>query len=182
MARRLARDGRITTFDLGPDEMHPAGIVGRSDGRLFVALFDLSAIAFTDLAAAEPTHSVTPTPTGTPIATATPPPGSSQTPTSPPIASQTPTPPLGAATATQTATSQSTAAVSPTATIVGSLSCPGDCNGDGAVSINELLLAVNIALGNVAPATCPAADRNNDGVVMVNELILAVSQALDGCH
>ena len=35
----------------------------------------------------------------------------------------------------------------------------GDCDGDGTVTINELLLSVNIALGTASSAQCPAADR-----------------------
>jgi len=59
--------------------------------------------------------------------------------------------------------------------------CPGDCNGDRAVLVAELISAVNIALGNTSVTTCPAADINRDGVVLVNELIAAVGHALAGC-
>jgi len=60
-------------------------------------------------------------------------------------------------------------------------SCPGDCNGDAAVAVNELTLAVNIALERRSVADCFAADRNFDGRVVVSELISAVRVALDGC-
>lgn len=59
--------------------------------------------------------------------------------------------------------------------------CAGDCGGDGRVTVNELIAAVNIALGNAAVSTCTAVDRNGDGDVTVNELIQAVNSALSGC-
>jgi len=75
-----------------------------------------------------------------------------------------------------------TSAPTPTATPCGNgCGCPGDCNGDGLVAINETILAVNIALGDTAASSCPAADPNDDGEVTVNELVAAVGDALDGC-
>jgi hypothetical protein len=43
------------------------------------------------------------------------------------------------------------------------LSCPGDCNGDFEVSIDELITGVSIALGHVETSACLAADANVDG-------------------
>lgn len=60
--------------------------------------------------------------------------------------------------------------------------CVGDCNGDGAVSINELVTAVNVALGSRSIDDCPNADGNQDGSVGINELIRAVNNALNGCE
>ena len=34
--------------------------------------------------------------------------------------------------------------------------CVGDCNGDGVVTINELIVAVNIDLGLAEASACPA--------------------------
>ncbi|MGH7789344.1 MAG: hypothetical protein ACRERC_20910 [Candidatus Binatia bacterium] len=59
--------------------------------------------------------------------------------------------------------------------------CAGDCNGGGTVGINELLLGVNISLGNAQVDACTAVDVNGDGAVTVNELIQAVRSALSGC-
>ncbi len=59
--------------------------------------------------------------------------------------------------------------------------CAGDCDGDGVVSIAELVRAVNIALGSADVGTCVAADRDDDGMVAINELIRAVNSALQGC-
>jgi len=63
----------------------------------------------------------------------------------------------------------------------GAPGCPGDCDGDGRVAINELVLAVGIALGRSPLESCPAADSVVDGTVRINELIAAVRSALDGC-
>jgi hypothetical protein len=61
------------------------------------------------------------------------------------------------------------------------LDCPGDCNGDGTVGIDEIVTGVNIALGTAPSSQCPGLDANGDGVVTVDELLQAVSHALDGC-
>lgn len=54
----------------------------------------------------------------------------------------------------------------------------GDCNADGQVGIDELVLGVRIALGDSPPATCPAIDDDGNGTVTIDELIGAVSAAL----
>jgi hypothetical protein len=59
-------------------------------------------------------------------------------------------------------------------------SCVGDCNGDGMVLINELVLGVNIALGSTPVSACPAFDANGNGMVLINELISGVNNALAG--
>src|SRR5262249_41417577 len=56
----------------------------------------------------------------------------------------------------------------------------GDCNGDGVVNINELILGVNIALARRPLADCRAFDVNGDGAVAITELIQAVNAALHG--
>jgi hypothetical protein len=63
----------------------------------------------------------------------------------------------------------------------GPAACPGDCNGDGAVTINELVVGVAIGLGNAPVSRCPAFDRNADGTVAIAELIAAVDADLGGC-
>jgi len=60
-------------------------------------------------------------------------------------------------------------------------SCAGDCSDDGEVSIEELIRAVRIALGEPTAQPCVQADVNGDGAVTINELITAVTAALDGC-
>lgn len=62
-----------------------------------------------------------------------------------------------------------------------SLACPGDCNGDATVSISELIVEVNVALGATAVPACLAGDANGDGMIRIDELIAAVNAALTGC-
>jgi len=59
--------------------------------------------------------------------------------------------------------------------------CAGDCNDNGVVAINELILAVNISLELRSLDDCRAADANMNGAVAINELILAVNNSLNGC-
>jgi hypothetical protein len=59
--------------------------------------------------------------------------------------------------------------------------CVGDCDGDGSVTIDELVRAVNIALSLTTARDCPAADRDGDGQVTVDEVVTAVNNALLGC-
>jgi hypothetical protein len=59
--------------------------------------------------------------------------------------------------------------------------CVGDCNDDGEVTIDELLLGVNIALDEQPLASCPAFDGNQGGAVTIDVLIAAVNNALSGC-
>lgn len=61
------------------------------------------------------------------------------------------------------------------------MACPGDCDGDGEVTVSNLILAVNIALGTASIDQCPAIDTDGSGDVTVNELIQAVNAALNGC-
>lgn len=57
--------------------------------------------------------------------------------------------------------------------------CPGDCDGDGAVAISELVTCVNAALGKATE--CTACDVDGNGVVVINELVAAVTAALAQC-
>ena len=59
--------------------------------------------------------------------------------------------------------------------------CVGDCDGNRTVTVDELLLGVNIALGNLSAESCPVFDGNRDGKVTVNEILVAVNNALSGC-
>ena len=61
------------------------------------------------------------------------------------------------------------------------IACTGDCNGDGAVTVDELIKAVNIALGTANLSSCMSADRDASGDVTVDEIIAAVDVALMGC-
>jgi len=61
------------------------------------------------------------------------------------------------------------------------LGCAGDCNSDGSVSIDELLMGVSIALGSESVAMCPAMDKDGNGNVSISELTGSVAVALEGC-
>jgi hypothetical protein len=60
--------------------------------------------------------------------------------------------------------------------------CRGDCNGDGSVTVEEIVASVQIALGDASSAVCPAVDANGDFAVTVNELLAAVRNGLQGCE
>jgi subtilisin family serine protease len=128
---------------------------------------------------------VTPTPTHTPTNTATPTPSwtltpvPTNTPTSSPTHTAALTPsPTSTQTAPPTATQPPTVIVTATATPP---LCTGDCDGDGAVTVDELVVGVNIALGSAQVDACRVFDASNDGSVTVDELVAAVGYALNGC-
>ena len=56
-----------------------------------------------------------------------------------------------------------------------------DCGANGTVEVNELIIGVNIALGNSQTSACPSFDTNSDGSVAINELISGVNALLNGC-
>ena len=62
-----------------------------------------------------------------------------------------------------------------------SAACVGDCNGDGEVRINELVIMVNLDLDGGSVSICLAADVSGDGVITMDEIVLAVNRALYGC-
>jgi hypothetical protein len=57
--------------------------------------------------------------------------------------------------------------------------CNGDCDGNGVVTVAELIAGVASVLNATPP--CPALDRNGDGVAIVGEMIAAVNTLLNGC-
>ena len=59
--------------------------------------------------------------------------------------------------------------------------CSGDCNLNGTVEINELVLGVGISLESTDIEACEPMDRNGSLAVEINELVSAVNGALDGC-
>jgi hypothetical protein len=81
---------------------------------------------------------------------------------------------------TPTATPEA-APPTPTALVTPGVGCVGDCNADGSVAINELILGVNIALGSEPLGVCPSFDCSGTGAVPINCLISAVAGALNGC-
>jgi hypothetical protein len=128
--------------------------------------------------AAAPTHTATvassatsiATGTATPLVSSTPSPtiGVSATPTTVPTNAATPVP-----TATATTAATATAAPPPI--------CTGDCDGNGRVTISDLVRGVSIALGNAPLAACPAFDCAGTHQVPISCLIRGVNAALQGC-
>jgi len=59
--------------------------------------------------------------------------------------------------------------------------CLGDCNCDNAVSVDDLTIAVNIALGMAPQSRCVAIDRDASATTTVDEVLAAVERALSGC-
>ncbi len=73
-----------------------------------------------------------------------------------------------------------TPGVTPTPSGTPGAGCVGDCNGDNAVTVDEIVTMVNLAL-NGGTAGCSAGDGNHDGVITVDEIVTAVNNALNGC-
>ena len=59
--------------------------------------------------------------------------------------------------------------------------CHGDCGSDGAVTVDEIITGVNVALGTSVIGQCKAMDASGEGEVTVDELVGAVRNALSGC-
>ena len=59
--------------------------------------------------------------------------------------------------------------------------CAGDCDGNGSVVINELILCVRISLDETPLAQCEECDDDGDSTVAINELVLAVTKSLASC-
>lgn len=55
--------------------------------------------------------------------------------------------------------------------------CPGDCNGDGVVTVGEVVTVINIVLGDLPPSACP----DGGSSFGIGEAIAAAQAALDGC-
>lgn len=87
---------------------------------------------------------------------------------------------LAGPTATPTKTPAATATPTPTATPKFPVGCVGDCNINGAVTVDEIIVLVNIDLGTADPSSCP------DGIpsgaaVDITLIIEAVGYALNNC-
>lgn len=87
------------------------------------------------------------------------------TPTPPPTPTITP----GGATPTRTPTTRPIPA------------CPGDCDGDGAVTTQEMALCTQIASGAYPLSACPACDADGNGVVTAGDLTRVAAARSGGC-
>ncbi len=59
--------------------------------------------------------------------------------------------------------------------------CVGDCDWNTQVTVDELVLGVNIALGTAALSACEMFDDDGSGAVTVDKVIRGVGNALNGC-
>ena len=59
--------------------------------------------------------------------------------------------------------------------------CAGDCNGNGHVTVDELVTLARIALGVAPLSACHPGDTNSDGRITVDEIVAAVNADLRGC-
>lgn len=59
--------------------------------------------------------------------------------------------------------------------------CIGDCDGDGVVTVNEVVTLVRVLLGQTPLGLCAEADVNGDGAIDVAEIVKAVRSLLVGC-
>lgn len=66
----------------------------------------------------------------------------------------------------------------PTPTPTQASVCAGDCNGNGAVTLAEILTGIDIALGRALLSTCAPANVNGDDTINVEENVRSVNAAL----
>lgn len=133
-----------------------AGNSVNRDGTIFGDAAARTTLSITVIAPSTPTPTQTATPTA--VSTATP-----------------------AAVSTATATPTSTTTPTSTASSTPGEPCVGDCNGDGLVTVDEIVSGVAMALGNLAVEECPSFDRDRSATVTVDELVEAIQKALNGC-
>ena len=132
-----------------------------------------------------------PSQTNTPTQEPTPIPIGSNTPTASatPIQTAMSTPSFTAGTSTATATSTNTptkpatitATPTPTETPPAAGVCIGDCDGNGQVTVDEILTMVNIAVGKTPITKCDADNANHDDQITIDKILTAVNNALNGC-
>jgi hypothetical protein len=63
----------------------------------------------------------------------------------------------------------------------GAAACAGDCDGDGVVRANELVLGVRDFLSQASPPTCSSLDENQDGAVDEAELLKVIPALFGDC-
>lgn len=122
-----------------------------------------------------PTPAAADTATAAASASATVPIGSTPTPHSTAAASTTP-----ATTPVATATADPFATATATPTHTTEPGCAGDCDADGVVTVDDVLVMVEGALG-VEAVVCPSADLDGDGAITVDEIVAAIARGLGPC-
>jgi hypothetical protein len=61
------------------------------------------------------------------------------------------------------------------------VNCVGDCDGGGSVTVNEMVVGVNIALDRLPVDACECFDRDGSTGVEIDELVAAVHAGLSEC-
>lgn len=59
--------------------------------------------------------------------------------------------------------------------------CAGDCSGDRQVTVDEILIGVNLILQQASLSTCRVFDADESGTVTIDELLTAIQSLLAGC-
>jgi hypothetical protein len=59
--------------------------------------------------------------------------------------------------------------------------CTGDCNRTGAVTLDEEISLVTMALEGASAAPCTAADPDDNDRITIEEIVAAVGKMIEGC-
>ncbi len=59
--------------------------------------------------------------------------------------------------------------------------CIMDCNDDGEVTVDEIILGTSISLGSQPISECGNADQDDNGTVTVDEIVRGIYNSLNGC-
>jgi hypothetical protein len=59
--------------------------------------------------------------------------------------------------------------------------CVGDCLNTGSVTVNDVIVMTNVALGTQQVSACTAGDADSNGHITVNEIVTGVNSSLHGC-
>lgn len=62
-----------------------------------------------------------------------------------------------------------------------SQTCVGDCNDSGTVTVDDIIIMVNVALEITPVSACPAGDPDHTGMITIANIIAAQNNALNGC-
>jgi hypothetical protein len=65
---------------------------------------------------------------------------------------------------------------------MGESTCPGDCNVDWRVDVDELVQGLGILLGRDLLDLCPPLDSDDDAEVHIDEFVTAIERSLNGCR
>jgi hypothetical protein len=63
----------------------------------------------------------------------------------------------------------------------GAQTCAGDCNTNNEVTVNEVVILVNIDLGSAQLTSCPSGDIDGNTMITIDEVVSSVKNLLEGC-